>query len=80
MLKQEMGCRQVRFAHELAPCFIAAFSITVKAVVGKNDASCFSYFSFRMSVLKQLEVTFIISSCVTNSQCSQQPNLIPEKC
>ena len=72
ILKKQMGCRQVRLAHEPAPFFITAFSITVKTVVGKNDASHFSYFSFRMSVLNQLEVNFIISSsCVTNSRCSQ---------
>lgn len=72
VLQKQMGCRQVRLAHELAPSFIAAFSITVKTVVGKNDASRFYYFSFTMSVSNQLEVNFIISSsCVTNSQCSQ---------
>lgn len=59
-------------AHEPALFFIAAFSITVKTVVGKNDAPCSSYFSFRMTALNQLEVNFIISSsCITNSQCSK---------
>lgn len=71
ILKKQMGCRQVRLAHELAHLFITAFSITVKTAVGKNDASRFTYFSFRMSVLNQIEVNFIISSHVTNSQGSQ---------
>lgn len=64
MLKKQMQGRQVRLAHEPAPFFTNAFSITVKAVVGKNDASRLCYFSFRMSVPNRLEVNFIISSSV----------------
>lgn len=72
ILKEQKRCRQVMLAHESALFFIAAFSTTAKSVVGKNDAPCSSYFSFRMSVLNQLEVNFIISSSwVTSSQCSK---------
>lgn len=70
--RSRWGAEQVVLAHEPALFFTAAFSITAKTVVGKNDALCSSYFSFRMSALNQLEVNFIISSsCVTNSQCSK---------
>lgn len=62
MLKQQG--RQVRLAREPAPFFTNAFSITVEAVVGKNDASHLCYFSFRMSVPNRLEVSFITASSV----------------
>lgn len=80
MMKKQMRCTQVRLAHKPDPFFITAFSVTVKTMVGKNDASWFCCFGFRMSVLNQLEVNLIISSsCVTNCPCSQYPNPIPEK-
>lgn len=62
VLKKQMQSRQVRLAHELAPFFANAFSITVKIAVGKNDASRLCNFGFRVSVLKQLEVSFLLSS------------------